>query len=356
MGLDRQTRRVNKMEIGQFKYMNNKDNGAKIIKNALKVIKKLIEGVALSVRTHDITKILAASVINNIKPARLDFDNALKCFFEGALNVFNKTPVVAKVHSIKNPPNNEATNNDASNWCFKSPAILKPVLINSQKNKFQNLSLLSHLGCWLCVGIWRLFCLVKSCMVATYISWFKTYYYIISKIPSLMKVIVKYLLIISMVFPKEVVLATDVATHDKSSLLQIIAEAEKKEQIPARLLESIAKIESGVQEYAINVNGKSFFAANKQEAISAINTALNSGVTNVDIGVMQLNWRWHKEAFDNIEEMLSAPANIAYAARLLKNLYKQHRDWHKAVRYYHSSNAEHYEKYSRKVVISWLNG
>lgn len=234
-------------------------------------------------------------------------------------------------------------------------AILVPSVMPKANIKFQNLSLFNHLGRWLCAGIWRLFCFIKSCMVATYTFWFKTYYYIISKIPSLMKVIVRFLLIISMVFPKEVVLATDELQHNKSRLLQIIRDAEKKEQIPSGLLESIAKIESGVQEHAININGKSFFAANKQEAISIINKSLNSGVTNIDIGVMQLNWRWHQKAFNNIDEMLSATINIGYAARLLKSLYKQHGDWHKAVRYYHSSNAEHYEKYSRKVIISWLN-
>ena len=70
---------------------------------------------------------------------------------------------------------------------------------------------------------------------------------------------------------------------------------------------------------------------------------------------MQLNYRWHGGEFDSLVEMLTPESNINYAAKLLGSLYAQHGTWHKAVRYYHSATPEHHRKYSRKVVLCWLN-
>lgn len=118
---------------------------------------------------------------------------------------------------------------------------------------------------------------------------------------------------------------------------------------------SIARVESGINPYALNVKGKPLFAKSIQDAKDTIQSNLNSGVTNIDIGVMQINYRWHGEKFLNIDEMLDPVKNIDYAAKHLCGLYKFHGSWTKAIRYYHSSNPEFYKKYSRKVIITWLN-
>ena len=88
--------------------------------------------------------------------------------------------------------------------------------------------------------------------------------------------------------------------------------------------------------------------------IKTIKNALNQGVTNIDVGIAQINYRWHKDNFKNIEEMLNPATNIEYAAKLLSSLFKQHGTWHKAIRHYHSANPNHHKQYSRKVVIAWL--
>ena len=102
------------------------------------------------------------------------------------------------------------------------------------------------------------------------------------------------------------------------------------------------------------IAGKAVIATSKQEAVAVARHHLDQGRSNIDLGVMQLNFYWHGKHFENIEEMLTPSSNINYGAKFLSDLYRQHGSWQKAVRYYHSSSPEHYRQYSRKVLISWL--
>ena len=140
----------------------------------------------------------------------------------------------------------------------------------------------------------------------------------------------------------------------KNELKRLIAEQEKRNNIPSGLLLAIATVESGSKPYALNIQGKSVIAMNKRQAASLIHEALANGITNIDVGVMQLNVKWHRENFGSIEEMLEPKKNIEYAASFLLTLYKKYGNWHRAVRFYHSSRAEYYRKYSRKITLAWL--
>ena len=137
-------------------------------------------------------------------------------------------------------------------------------------------------------------------------------------------------------------------------LKQYIGTVEQRNQIPRGLLSAIVSIESGFNPTAINIAGKTATPNDKSEAIKTIKNAVNQGITNIDIGITQINYRWHKDNFKNIEEMINPTANIEYAAKLLSSLFKQHGTWHKAIRHYHSANPNHHKQYSRKVVIAWL--
>ena len=142
----------------------------------------------------------------------------------------------------------------------------------------------------------------------------------------------------------------------KNELKRLIAEQEELNKIPSGLLLAIATVESGSEPYALNIQGKSVIGRNKTEVANLIHEALAKGITNIDVGVMQLNIRWHQENFGSIEEMLEPKKNIEYAASFLLTLYKKYGDWHKAVRFYHSSTAEYYRKYSRKITLAWIGG
>lgn len=139
-----------------------------------------------------------------------------------------------------------------------------------------------------------------------------------------------------------------------SDIAKLVHYTETKYKIPKGLLASIAKIESNNQPFAINIGGESYFAADIESAKEYIVSKLSVGITNIDIGIMQINWRWHGKAFKNLYHILLPKYNIEYAGRLLASLKKQHGDWHTAVRLYHSAKPEYYRIYSRKVVMNWV--
>ena len=150
------------------------------------------------------------------------------------------------------------------------------------------------------------------------------------------------------------VYGADINSSSDYWLKKYIGTVEQRNRIPRGLLSAIVGVESGFNPTAINIEGKSVITNNKYEAIKIIKNAVNQGVTNIDVGIAQINYRWHKDNFKNIEEMINPTANIEYAAKLLSSLFKQHRTWHKAIRHYHSANPNHHKQYSRKVVIAWL--
>ena len=148
--------------------------------------------------------------------------------------------------------------------------------------------------------------------------------------------------------------ATDNTRSNAYLLKKYIGYVERKNRIPRGLLSAIVAVESGFNPYSVNITGKSFTANNKLEAVKTIKHALNQGITNIDIGIAQINYRWHKDNFKNIEEMLSPTTNIEYAAKLLSSLFKRYGTWQDAIKYYHSANSDYHRQYSRKVVTAWL--
>jgi len=134
---------------------------------------------------------------------------------------------------------------------------------------------------------------------------------------------------------------------------QLIQTTERQYGIPSGLLAAIAQVESGMNAHAVNVAGKPVVNSSSHQAFSLIDNARGNGISNIDIGVMQINYRWHANSFKNTQEMLNPKRNIEYAALLLLRLKKQHGTWYKAISYYHSSKPEHQRKYSRKVVMQW---
>ncbi len=141
---------------------------------------------------------------------------------------------------------------------------------------------------------------------------------------------------------------------EETTLLELFEEAEAKYRIPKGLLLAIGRVESSLNPYALNINGKPVKASNWAEMMNYVKKAQRRGISNIDVGIMQINMRWHQDEFKTLATMLYPQKNIEYAARFLAKLKKQHKDWRIALRYYHSANPEHNRKYSRKVVMCWL--
>ena len=135
-----------------------------------------------------------------------------------------------------------------------------------------------------------------------------------------------------------------------------ISRAAQKSTVPLAVLMKIARLESGRTvngkfvswPWTLNNSGEGYFLDSKLEALDLLTKLSNSDATNVDVGCMQLNIKWHGKYFSNFSEMISPAHNTFYAAKYLEQLYKETRSWKKAVKYYHSRNPKYNERYYAK--------
>lgn len=138
--------------------------------------------------------------------------------------------------------------------------------------------------------------------------------------------------------------------------------AEKDAGIPTFLLAAISRTETGhtrrgrgfgAWPWTLNIAGKGYYFDTKEEAIAAMRKAMAGGTTSIDVGCMQLNYRWHGDAFSSLEEMFDPTANTAYAAEFLTRLKKQNGSWEEAVKHYHSGKDSLGRKYLQKVEVAF---
>lgn len=99
-----------------------------------------------------------------------------------------------------------------------------------------------------------------------------------------------------------------------------------RHQIDPYVLYAVALVESrkhGEQNHvtpwpwAINNAGKSFIPQSQQEAEVLLNKMLDEGRRNVDVGIMQVNLRWHGHRVAKPEHLLNPNTNLEIGARLL---------------------------------------
>ena len=145
---------------------------------------------------------------------------------------------------------------------------------------------------------------------------------------------------------------------ERNSCEELAKKLSKNSGLPDGLLGSIARVESGrinkngvkrAWPWTLNLAGDSKFFDNKSQTLEYLNTAISEGKTNIDIGCMQINYRWHKNNFLTVEEMLAPKSNINYAIRFLNELFEKHNSWEDAVKHYHSATKSLNTKYYRKI-------
>lgn len=139
--------------------------------------------------------------------------------------------------------------------------------------------------------------------------------------------------------------------------------AESKYDIPQGMLLAIARTESGHGQdqephpWAINNAGQSYYPESFSDAKTIVQRLWQKGETNIDMGCMQINWRWHKTTFTkDLNTYFDAYDNAEYAAKLLLRLKKQHKDWHKAIGHYHNGDPSQGQRryaYINKVMNNW---
>jgi hypothetical protein len=132
-----------------------------------------------------------------------------------------------------------------------------------------------------------------------------------------------------------------------------IENAEKKHDIPHKLLEAVATAESGISPWVVNYQGRARFFSSKEEAAKHIRDLHKKGIKNINIGCMQLHAPSHLKRFSSLEDMLEPENNIAYAAKLLGQLKRKHGSIEKAIKYYHSTSSAYNEPYKNKILRIW---
>jgi soluble lytic murein transglycosylase-like protein len=149
-------------------------------------------------------------------------------------------------------------------------------------------------------------------------------------------------------------LATDKLVVAKSmSIKDMIAQQETQKGIPQDLLRAIAKIESGISPWAVNVAGRGHIFKSKEAAAKYVRELLEEGTTNFSVGCMQLHYASHRRHFKSVEAMLEPQNNIAHAAKLIKNLEQRHGSMERAVKLYHSPSPVHHNRYKNRVYGMW---
>jgi soluble lytic murein transglycosylase-like protein len=119
-----------------------------------------------------------------------------------------------------------------------------------------------------------------------------------------------------------------------------IQAAAAKYGIPEGILYSVGLTETGrkgsLSPLAMNIEGKAYFAASIQDAMTAFGDAKARGVKLIDIGCMQINHHFHGEHFTSAQAMFDPRLNVEYAAKFLRSLHDRHDTWTMAVARYHA--------------------
>lgn len=134
--------------------------------------------------------------------------------------------------------------------------------------------------------------------------------------------------------------------------------------VPAELLYAVALTESGrsVSEgvprrpwpWTLNIAGQGQFFASRTEAWRALEKAFGDGEERIDVGLMQVNWRYHRTLLKSSWQALEPYANLRAGARILADCYRERREWWASVGCYHSpGDRERARRYRERVLAHW---
>jgi hypothetical protein len=158
-----------------------------------------------------------------------------------------------------------------------------------------------------------------------------------------------------------------VRTNDAALLCETaITSAEYVGRLPPRLLGAIGLTETGRVDagsgrvrpwpWTVNAEGEGQFFETKQQAVAAVRALQARGVRSIDVGCLQVNLMYHRDAFATLEDAFDPRINAAYAARFLNTLYVAGRNWAHAIAAYHSETPALGDAYRVLVMARWQNG
>lgn len=131
----------------------------------------------------------------------------------------------------------------------------------------------------------------------------------------------------------------------------------REEGVDPLMLYAIALTESGRPAeqgkiepwpWALNVSGDPIFAASREEAATLLAIHRDK---SIDVGLLQVNTRWHGHRVDRLEALLDPETNLAVGAAILKEaLASTSGDLTVGIGRYHSARPERAKSYARTVL------
>jgi hypothetical protein len=159
------------------------------------------------------------------------------------------------------------------------------------------------------------------------------------------------------------VAAPAVLAGDGELCAAAIRRVEAGTALPAGLLAAVALSESGRRDpearravawpWTVNNAGDGRYFASKAEAIAHVEALRRKGERNIDVGCLQINLKYHPEAFDSLEEAFTPGSNVAYGADFLTRLYQETGSWARAVERYHTADVPRGQAYRERVYDRW---
>jgi hypothetical protein len=157
--------------------------------------------------------------------------------------------------------------------------------------------------------------------------------------------------------------ADKAASPAADTCLPAIMAAERAFALPAKLLHTIAIVESGRADpvsgrttpwpWTINVGGVGHYFETKDAAIAAVRELQTAGIRSIDVGCMQINLMHHPDAFASLDEAFDPRSNTQYGGRFLNALYRNTGNWPQAAAAYHSRTQELGASYETRVMAIW---
>ena len=164
-----------------------------------------------------------------------------------------------------------------------------------------------------------------------------------------------------------IVLSLSLAVH--ASVPPMVSEVAREYGIPDQifyaviLAESRSATKAGAKAWpwTINHRGHPHFFHTQVDAYAYANLLVEQGDYSFDLGIAQMNWRWHRDKFDyNLWQALDPRTNLRAAAQHLREQYDRPEcgQWEVAVGCYHrpargKQDLEIAQSYADRVMKIW---
>ncbi len=121
--------------------------------------------------------------------------------------------------------------------------------------------------------------------------------------------------------------------------------------VPLEVLVAVAGAESGYHPWALDIEGRQVFCKSRAEAEAVL---ANTATTNVDIGVMQINWRfWGPRLGVAKNDLLDPRINLLMGAKILHDSLSRDGSMWRRISNYHSGATHERDRYNQQVYAAY---